>query len=163
MPQFWLEDFAPQLVWFGIAFALLYVLMSKIALPRIANILEDRQGRIANDLDQAEQLKAKAEKVIADYEAALSEARAQAKSTLAETALKLAEETEKRTAEVTERLNAEAEAAANRIADAKQAAMAEVREVAIDLTQSISEKMTGEAADSEAVSRAVDNVMQGGN
>ena len=71
MPQFWAEYFTPQLVWLAITFAMLYLLMAKVALPRVADVLESRQDRIANDLDQAQQLQQQAEKVIAQYELSL--------------------------------------------------------------------------------------------
>ena len=56
-PPFDSTTFASQLLWFAITFALLYYLMAKVALPRIAGILEDRRDRIASDLDLAERLK----------------------------------------------------------------------------------------------------------
>ncbi|MDP6688760.1 MAG: F0F1 ATP synthase subunit B', partial [Alphaproteobacteria bacterium] len=84
MPQFWMEDFAPQMVWLVISFIALYLLMARVALPRVANVLETRHGRIADDLDQAQQLKTQAETVIAEYEAALAEARSDAQATIAQ-------------------------------------------------------------------------------
>jgi len=57
-PPFQPENYASQLVWLGLTFVLLYVVMAKVALPRIAGILEDRRDRIAADLDMAERLRA---------------------------------------------------------------------------------------------------------
>ena len=160
MPQFWLGDFAPQLFWLAISFILMYFLMARIALPRLGDILEDRQNRIAGDIDQAEQLKAEAEKVIADYEAALAEARAKAQTTIAEMTQRLTEEADQKNEEINAKLAAEADAAAERIAAAKAEAMAEVQTVATDLAQAIVEKMTGEAVDNAAISGAVDTALQ---
>ena len=52
-PPFDVHTFPSQLIWLAIAFAALYLLMSRIALPRIANILEERHDRIADDLEEA--------------------------------------------------------------------------------------------------------------
>jgi len=148
-------DFAPQLVWLAISFVILYFLMSRVALPRIADVLEDRQSRIADDLDQAEQLKSSAEQVIADYEAALADARLNAQAMLAQTTSEANAAAEKRNAEVTERIGNEAAAAADRIASAKTAAMAEVRSVATELAQAAAEKLIGESVGEAEVNAAV--------
>jgi F-type H+-transporting ATPase subunit b len=84
-----MEDFAPQMVWLVISFIALYLLMARVALPRVADVLETRHGRIADDLDQAAQLKSQAETVIAEYEAALAEVEALAE--LREVASELAQ------------------------------------------------------------------------
>ena len=62
------------------SFIALYFIMSRAALPRIANVLEERAGRIAADLAAAAQLREQTQQAIADYEQALADARAGAQS-----------------------------------------------------------------------------------
>ena len=49
-PPFQKDTFASQLLWITLAFVALYLLMSRVALPRIGSIIEDRKQRIASDL-----------------------------------------------------------------------------------------------------------------
>ena len=160
MPQFWMEDFAPQMVWLVISFIALYLLMARVALPRVADVLETRQGRIADDLDQAAQLKAQAETVISEYEAALTEARSQAQATIAQAGMKAAAAAEKRNAEVAEVLATEAAAAATRIAAAKNNALAELRGVAGELAQAAAERLIDGQVPKADVDQAVADAMQ---
>ncbi|MDA1101611.1 MAG: F0F1 ATP synthase subunit B' [Proteobacteria bacterium] len=160
MPQFWMEDFAPQMVWLVISFIALYLLMARVALPRVADVLETRHGRIADDLDQAAQLKAQAETVIAEYEAALADARSRAQATMAQAGVEAAAAAERRNAEVAAVLAAEATAAAGRITDAKNDALAELRGVAVELAQAAAERLIDAPVDRGEVDRAVDAAMQ---
>ena len=160
MPQFWMEDFAPQMVWLVISFIALYLLMARVALPRVADVLETRHGRIADDLDQAAQLKAQAETVISEYEAALAEARTQAQATIAQAGAEATAAAEKRNAEVAEALAAEAAAAAGRIADAKNDALTELRGVAAELAQAAAERLIDAPVAQADVDAAVDAAMQ---
>ena len=141
MPQFWMEDFAPQMVWLVISFIALYLLMARVALPRVAEVLETRHSRIADDLDQAAQLKSQAETVIVEYEEALAEARGNAQSTIAQATLEAAQAAEKRNAEIAEALAAEAAAAASRIDAAKAEALVELRGVAAELALGAAERL----------------------
>ena len=47
------RPFAPQLFWLAIWFVVLYVLMSKVGLPRIALAIEARRQRREDDLARA--------------------------------------------------------------------------------------------------------------
>ena len=160
MPQFWMEDFAPQIVWLLISFIALYLLMARVALPRVADVLETRHGRIADDLDQAAQLKSQAETVIAEYEAALAAARGDAQDTIAQAALEAAGKAEARNAEIAEALAAEASAAAGRIDTAKTEALAEMRGVAAELAKAAAERLVGADVAQTDVDSAVNAALQ---
>lgn len=79
-PPFDQSTYASQLLWLAITFGLFYVLMKKVIVPRVGGILEDRHGRIAQDLDEAARLKAEADAAIETYEKELNAARAKAGS-----------------------------------------------------------------------------------
>ena len=159
MPQFIMGDFAPQIVWLVISFIALYLLMARVALPRVAEVLETRHGRIANDLDQAAQLKSQAETVILEYEEALAVARGNAQSTIAQAALEAVQAAEKRNAEIAEALAAEAAAAASRIGAAKAEALVELRGVAAELALAAAERLLDAQVAQADVDAAVDTAM----
>ncbi|HEV8391278.1 MAG TPA: F0F1 ATP synthase subunit B', partial [Dongiaceae bacterium] len=104
MPQFNPEFFAPQLVWLGITFLALYLLMSKLILPRVTTILNQREDRIDGNLQRAEALKEEAAQVLATYQKAIADARAQAQSALAKAGADIAAETAAREAQFAKKM-----------------------------------------------------------
>ena len=79
MPQLDVHDFAPQLVWLAIAFVILYFVMSRFAVPAIADTLAKRQAKIQGDLDAAEKANEDTRALVADYEKRLADAREDAR------------------------------------------------------------------------------------
>src|SRR3974390_891575 len=73
-PPFQSQPFPSQLVWLLIAFVLLYVLMAKLALPRVASIMESRQKHIDDHIAEANKLKQQADEAGAASEQALPQA-----------------------------------------------------------------------------------------
>lgn len=155
MPQFDPTVFSPQLVWLAITFVVLYVLMARIALPRIGEVLESRQDKIAHDLDAAQTLKAEADAVLAEYEKAIAEARAKAQALLAEAAEERAREAEARIKGLDERLAKELADAEARIAKAKAEALASLDTLAVEIAQSAAERLVGAPVDTDVVRTAV--------
>jgi F-type H+-transporting ATPase subunit b len=158
-PPFNSETFASQLVWLAIAFVALYVLLSRVALPRVAGIFATRAGRIEGDLAAARRLSAESQAAIEAYEKALAEARTKAQAianaTRADFAAR-ADETKKRLeAELTAKL-AEAE---RKIETTKKSAMANVRGIAADAASEIIKRLLGEAPGNQALDRAVDSAL----
>jgi len=143
MPQLEIADFAPQLIWLAITFASLYLVMARIALPRIGMVIEERRDRIASDLDQAEQLKQKTEEAIATYEQALAQSRAKAHAIALETREKIGAEMETERARIDRQLSEQAEAAEARISASKDAALSQIKDVAADTTQEIVTSLIG--------------------
>ena len=93
-PPFETSTFGGQLLWLTITFVLLYVLMSRLVLPRLSGIIESRRETIARDLDDAAAMKIKAEEAGEAYEKALAEAKSRAQGLAQETRSALAAETE---------------------------------------------------------------------
>jgi F-type H+-transporting ATPase subunit b len=161
MPQLDISTFAPQLVWLAIWFVVLYLLMAKLALPRIARAMEARRRRREDDLARAAQLKAEADEASAAYQKTLAEARAQAQATIKETSDRLAADAAARQRALAAALAEQIEAAERRIAATKEQALAEVRGIAVDVGRSIVEKLTGAVPDAAKMAAAVDSSLSG--
>ena len=160
-PPFQSETFASQLVWLAIAFVLLYVLMSKLALPRVASIIESRQKRIADDIGEASRLKSESDAEVAAYEKALADAHARAQTMANETRERQAAEAKERRKMLEDALNAKLATAERTIAATKQSAMSNVRGIAEDAARAIVERLTGKSPDEKSVATAVADVLKG--
>ena len=161
MPQLDSAFFAPQLIWLTITFVTLYVLMARVALPRISEVLEARQDRIAHDLDDAASLKAEAEAALATYEAAMAKAHSEAQGLLAGAAEERAAEAAARQAELDARLAGQLADAEARIDRARAASMTAVAEVAGDAARGATAKLIGVEPDDAAVAAALAAVSEG--
>jgi F-type H+-transporting ATPase subunit b len=159
-PPFQKETFASQLVWLAITFVLLYVLMAKVALPRIAGIFTARSGRIEGDLGEAQRLKAETEAAQAAYEKALAEARNRAQTIAGETRDRLNAQAEERRKGLEGELNGKLAEAEKQIAATKTTAMSNVRGIAVDAASAIVERLTGAAPAGGSVEAAVDGVLK---
>jgi F-type H+-transporting ATPase subunit b len=159
-PPFQPETFASQLVWLAITFAMLYLLASRIILPRIGGIIEARQHRIDNDIAEAQRLKAESDAAIAAYEKALADARARAQALANEMREKQAAAMEKNRKVLEEQLNAKLADAEKTIAATKAAAMANVRGIAVEAAAAIVRQLIGSAPSDQAVTAAVADVLK---
>ncbi len=160
MPQLDTTTFAPQLVWLAITFILLYVLMAKVALPRVGGAIERRRNQIETDLGEARRLKAESETVLAAYERALAEARAEAQAGIRETMDRLNHAAAERQREASAKLAAETAAAEARIGVARAAALANVRSVAVEISRLAAVKLIGIDPDEARATAAVDMVLK---
>lgn len=159
MPQLDFATFPTQLFWLVVTFIILYVVMKWLALPRVAATMEARRNRLDADLARAEELKAKAEEVMAAYQKALAEARAEAQARTRETIDRLAADAAERQQRLNEALAHRIAAAEREIAAAKQQALSEMREIAIEVGRSITEKFTGSPASTASLADAVERAM----
>jgi F-type H+-transporting ATPase subunit b len=155
-PPFDSSTFPGQLLWLAIFFGLLYWLMSKVALPRVQNILDGRAEKIATDLAEANRLKGEADAAIAAYETSLAEARAEGHRIAAEMHERVSKDAEAKRHQVEAELNAKLEASDRQIAESKAAALSNVRGIAIDAGAAIVERLTGKPPAGAAIEQAVD-------
>jgi F-type H+-transporting ATPase subunit b len=160
-PPFQKETFASQLVSLLIAFVALYLIVSRIALPRVGSVIDARQNAIEGDLAEAQRLKDQSEAALKAYESELTAARSRAQAIGTETREKLnaASEAERKILE--EQLSAKLSEAEKSIASTRQAAMSNVRGIAADAAGAIVRRLTGIAPEAAAVNSAVDASLKG--
>ncbi len=161
MPQLDPENFAPQIVWLVITFAILYVLLSRIGLPRVMEILDARHKRLDADLGEAERLKRETEQAIATYEAALTAARARAQAVTSETRTKFNAEMATARAQLENKLMADGKAADASILAAKQSALAGLTQAATEVATDVVNRLIDKPADPASVKSAVAKAMAG--
>lgn len=159
-PPFDVHTYPSQLIWLVIAFAALYLLMSRIALPRIANILEERHDRIADDIEEAGKLKAESEAAAVAYEKALASARNKAHGIATETRDKLSASAEASRKSLEADLSVKLAAAEVQIAATKTAAMSNVRGIAVEAADAIVKTLIGASPAPKAVEEAVDTAIK---
>src|SRR4051795_8653502 len=103
-PPFDSSTFASQLLSLLVAFVALYLIVSRIALPRVGKTIEDRQNAIEGDLAKAQSLKDESDNALKAYEAELASARSRAQGIGNETREKLAAQSESERKSLEERL-----------------------------------------------------------
>ena len=159
-PPFVTHHFPSQVLWLVLTFVLLYVLMSRVALPRIGGILAARQRRITEDLAAAQQFKEQSEAANAAYQKALAEARARAQAIANETRQQQAAEAEATNKRLEAELHEKLAAAERSIAGSRTAAMANVAGIAAETTTAIVERLIGTAPAQPDVATAVGEVLK---
>jgi F-type H+-transporting ATPase subunit b len=160
-PPFEKDTFASQLVSLLIAFVALYLIVSKIALPRVGGLIDARQKAIEGDQAEAQKLKDASDGAMKAYESELAAARSRAQAIGAETREKLnaASEAERKTLE--ERLSLKLAEAEKTIASTRETAMRNVRGIAAEAAAAIVKRLTGVTPDGKSVDSAVDATLKG--
>jgi F-type H+-transporting ATPase subunit b len=143
------------MLWLALFFVVLYFMASRLALPRVGSILEERRSRIAGDFAAASRMKDEADAAIAAYEKALADVRSRAQAMAAEAREKLNREAEAERHTLEHILNARLAAADHAIAATKAAAMANVHAIAKDTAIAIVARLIGITPSGDAAAEAV--------
>lgn len=160
-PPFERETFASQLVSLAVAFGLLYIIVSRLALPRMKGVLAARQGAIDSDLGEAQKLRDQSDAALKAYESELATARAKAQGIGTEIRDKLNAQAEADRKALEGRLAAKLAAAEKMIAETRTAAMGSVRGIAADTAGTIVQRLIGTTPDAGTVNSAVDATLKG--
>ena len=160
-PPFQKDTFASQLVSLAIAFVALYLIVSRIALPRVGGVLDARQNAIDGDLTAAQKLKDESDAALKAYESELAAARSRAQAIGAETREKLNAASEVERKRLEDRLSVKLADAEKTIAATRTTAMGNVRGIAAEAAAAIVQRLTGVLPDGKSVESAVDASLKG--
>jgi F-type H+-transporting ATPase subunit b len=154
-PPFDSSTFAGQLFWLALSFGLLYLLMSRVALPRIGSIIAEREGTIESALAAASKAQAGAEAEAQALEASLAKAKANAQAIAQDARAKSNAEIDAKRKAVESDLSAKMSAAEASIGEMKAKAMANVEDIAKEAASALVEQLTGKAPTAAALTKAL--------
>ena len=161
MPQLDFATFPNQIFWLVVTLVVLYLLLSRVALPRIASVLADRQGSIQRDLDQAEDFKRKAVEAEEAYNKALADARSTAAEIVAEARADIQKDLDVAIEKADAQISAKAAESEKAISDIRASATKSVQEVALATAADIVDAVMPGAADAKSITAAVAARMKG--
>lgn len=155
MPQLDFTTFPNQIFWLVVAIVVLYLIISRVALPRIGSVIEDRQNAVANDIEQAAEFKRMAEDAEAAYNAALTEARAEAMRIAGEAKAEIKVDVDAAIAKADAEIAAKASESEVRINEIRDSALQAVEEVAGIAAVDIVAAIMPSASDDKALKAAI--------
>lgn len=154
MPQLDITTFPNQIFWLLVTLVVIYMVLTRVALPRIGAVLAERKGTITNDLAAADELKHKALAAEKAYDEALAKARAEAARLVAETKAEIQKDLDAATAEADARIMAKATESEGRISEIRAGALEAVTSVAQDTAEALVTALGG-VSDAGSVADAV--------
>lgn len=155
------NNVSPQLIWLVLTFVVLYALLSRVVLPRIGEVIEERRDRIRRDLAAAERLKGETEKALQTYEKALSDARGNAAAIARQTRDSLNAEVDKERKAVEDQLAKKLADAEAGIGATKAKALASVKDIAGETAAAIVGTLSNVNVSKDEIDRAL--AAAGGN
>ena len=155
MPQLDFSTFPNQIFWLIVTLVVLYLVLSRIALPRIATVLSERHGAIQRDLDKAEEMKRSAIAAENTYNKALADARAKANDIVNEAKSEIQKDLDKAIAKADLEIAAKAVESEKAISAIRDSAVQSVEEVANITANNIVDAILPEAADTKTIKAAV--------
>lgn len=160
MPQLDVATYPSQLFWLVICFALLYLLLSRSALPRIAAALEERRDKIADELDQAAQMKRQSEEVLSEYEAMFARSREQAQAMAQEARDKLHKEAEAQRQQLTADLRDKVILAEEQLDESRSRARDKLQLAATELAELMLRHLSATSVSRERLEESVSTLLQ---
>ncbi|MDH3700806.1 MAG: F0F1 ATP synthase subunit B' [Alphaproteobacteria bacterium] len=160
MPQLDPSTFGTQLFWLFVAFTVLFLIVWKVALPRITDVREVRQNRIDDDLDKASGMKAEAESVLDAYEQALAAATNEAQELQRQAAAELAAERTRLQEDLAQTLSERAREAEDRINAERQRAVENLRDATLGVVQDAAERLIGSPISESDADEAIRTALQ---
>lgn len=155
MPQLDPSLFPTQLFWLALTLIPLYLVLWRVALPKVSDVRAARRERIEGDLEKAEALKAEADAALAEYNAMIAQAADKARESLREAAREASEDAARQRDALADRLAAEADAAQARIAAETERVIADIGTIASELAQAAASRLAGAEIGQDEAAAAV--------
>lgn len=153
-PEFWVS----QIFWLVLTFGLLYIILSKLILPKISNNLESRKSQILENIETAEKQRADSENKIKEYEKIISESKIEAKNYFNEAREKILKDIEIKREALEKEINNEINDAEKEIIELKNTSVEKINKIAIETTSDLVESFLETDVNKSNISAVVEDL-----
>lgn len=159
MPQLDFSTFSSQVFWLFITFTVFYLVMARVAIPAIVSVRQNRQERIAGDLDRAEKSRVEAETIEQQYKSSVAETAHQSSDIMAEASQTIAAHADSEYKKLEASLAAKFSAADKAVAALEQKAVEEITAISAGLSQKIIAKISTVSVTDAKAQKAVESII----
>ena len=153
-PEFWIS----QIVWLVITFGALYVILSKIILPKISNNLESRRSQILENIEIAEKQREESEEKLKEFDKIILNSKLEAKNLFNEARQKVLNEIDKKRSEMEKNLEEEISSAEKEIQSLNNNSTENIKKIATETSLSLIQQLIGEEINKESISSVVNGL-----
>ena len=153
-PEFWVS----QIVWLVITFGVLYLVLSKLILPKISNNLEARKSQILENIETAEKQREESEKKIKEFEKIISDSKIEAKNYFSEARQKVLEDINKKRISLENDIDNEISAVEREINKLKNTSDDKITKIAIETSSDLIKKLIREEVNNSSISAIVEDL-----
>ena len=153
-PEFWVS----QIVWLVITFGVLYLVLSKLILPKISNNLEARKSQILENIETAEKQREESEKKVKEFEKIISDSKIEAKNYFSEARQKVLEDINKKRISLENDIDNEISAVEREINKLKNTSDDKITKIAIETSSDLIKQLIREEVNNSSISAIVEDL-----
>ncbi len=151
-PEFWVS----QIVWLVLTFGILYIVLSKLILPKISDNLESRKSQILENIETAETQREKSEKKLREFEKIILDSKLEAKNHFNEIRQRTLEDINNKRSELEKEIDKEIDAAEEEINNLKINSNEKIKNIAVETSAELIKQLIGEEVNNSSISAIVD-------
>ena len=152
-PEFWIS----QIFWLIITFGILFIVLTKVILPKISDNLETRKSQILENIETADKQKEESQKKIDEYEKIILDSKLKAKNHFNEAREKILDNINKKRAELEKDLDQEIGAIEKELSDLRNKSGEKINKIAAETSAELIKELIGEEVNSSSIAAIVDD------
>ena len=150
-PEFWVS----QIFWLILTFGILYVVLSKLILPKISNNLESRKSQILENIEAAEKQREDSETKLEEYEKIISKSKLEAKNIFSQSREKVLKDISAKREVLDKQIDEEISKAEQEINNLRESAPDKINMIAIETSSELIQKLIGAEVNNSSISAIV--------
>ena len=151
-PEFWVS----QILWLVLTFGILYIVLSKLILPKISDNLESRKSQILENIETAETQREESEKKLNEFEKIILESKLEAKNYFNEARQKILKDINNKKVALEKDVDNEISAAEQEVNNLKITSSEKIKKIAIETSSELIKQLIGEEANNSSISAIVE-------